>query len=252
MDFNFLKNVAADLRYLLDEWDQEVEVNSLRVSSSIVRRLLTESGGKGDLKKAWRMVGLDREPVIGTYTIEPILANYSGELWSPKIGSDLVQRYRKNGKVPLREMFNIIPGRNHLWFVIAGGAVFRGSSMKGISIAVDYGEHIVENEPITELTGLNGFINSPCIFVLGYTINRAELIRYVVNKMGGGHYDKKRNESKVQDRKFFLFDIFRDTFITRIFDPDMDVAYFELLSIGQSLVESEDVKKLSYEIDALI
>ena len=59
-DKHFVKIVAEDLNYLLNEWDQEISDDSLRRNSTVLRRLLVE----GDYSNAWRMIGLEKEPKI--------------------------------------------------------------------------------------------------------------------------------------------------------------------------------------------
>ena len=58
----FLRVVEADLRYLRDEWGNDIDDDSLRRNTPVLHRLLNED----HLGQAWRMVGIQKEPKILT------------------------------------------------------------------------------------------------------------------------------------------------------------------------------------------
>jgi hypothetical protein len=82
---------------------------------------------------------------------------------------------------------------------------------------------------------LTDFVNSPCVVVEGTTISRIELVKYVVNKLGGAHYDSKREKDYQR-----LLDYAGQHYAL----AGKNSVYFELLSIGQRLVKSPDIVKL--------
>jgi len=78
-------------------------------------------------------------------------------------------------------------------------------------------------------------------------VSRRELVQYVANKLGGTHIDTKRDFSKIKERKFALLDQVRE--MIRV--ADKNAIYYELLSIGQSLVQSDDIQTLRRKLTAL-
>jgi len=255
VDIGFLSNVAGDLEYLAEKWDQEIDINSLRVSSSVLRRLLTERGTRGNLIKAWRMVGLEGEPLIPTYNLYPILAWHVRELWAPSTKSELMDLFNIKGRLTEEEVKTIVPRSSHLVFAAPGGAEYKGAKMAACSVLIGWPDINKPDKAFPEIIRLCDFVKSPCLFVFGETITRSALTTYIVNKAGGAHYDRNRNMFKTQDRAFVLLDIFRATwrigFGRKGENRNIDPIYFELLSTGQSISNSYDVKKLREVIASL-
>ena len=96
--------------------------------------------------------------------------------------------------------------------------------------------------PIETLT-LANFMPSLCIFAQGKEISRRMLIQYVANKLGGAHWSPGRGKTK-QDMLFALLDQVSQNVIL----ADKNAVYFELLSIGQALVNSPDIQTLRKHI----
>lgn len=96
--------------------------------------------------------------------------------------------------------------------------------------------------PIETLT-LANFMPSPCIIAQGKEISRRILIQYVANKLGGAHWDPGRGKKK-KDMLFALL----DQVSQRISLADKNAVYFELLSVGQALVNSPDIQTLRKKI----
>jgi len=200
--------VAADLRFLKEEWDQEVGDDSLRRSSAVLRRLLIEN----ELGRAWRSVGMP------------------GKL-----------------QVSAVDLRNVIGDRvlTSIDFAHAGGGSYGGFRIAGLhktsSPAPEtWGSEMHRKPPGFPVRkfALTEFVESPCLIVAGTEITRGELVKYVANKLGGAHTDLRRDESKEFDRKCQLLDTHRIT--TRIVEKNS--VYYELLSIGQALVNSHDVQ----------
>jgi len=218
MNSYILKVVASDLKYLGEEWDQDIDDDSLRRSSNVLRMLLVD----GKLLEVWRSAGFDDQPQIVAPTLEEHLKRFRLE---------------------------------DIQLAQAGGAEFKGITVAAIFTL----STSLNQEQIKELYALGprvhtasyklaDFIESPCIIVEGIIITRRELVKYVANKLGGAHIDQRRDISKPQERKFVYLDKIRET---------MQVAgkpaiYYELLSIGQSLVRSDDIKRLRQRLDNLI
>ena len=66
-----VRTVASDLQYLKREWDQEVDDDSLRRSSTVLRRLLIY----GDDGHTWREAGFPKEPRVRATDLEAWLAD---------------------------------------------------------------------------------------------------------------------------------------------------------------------------------
>jgi len=207
-NFEIIKVVAEDLKYLMDEWDQEVSDISLRNTSTTLRRLISDD----HLGKAWRLLGLSKEPIISAISLDELLGTI-----------DLAHINQAN----------------------AGGAVFNNIQIQG---TFEYNpgasrEEILQNFQTKKNISpksfrLSEYCNSPCIILKGEKISRQELILYVSNKLGGSHFDPNRNLENDRERKFLLLDSYRDD--TKL--AGKDAVYYELLSIGQSIVKSSDIK----------
>jgi hypothetical protein len=64
-----LQIVSADLQYLRREWTQEIDDDSLRRSSTVLRLLLVPN----ELQRAWKDAGFAKEPRILTFTLTALL-----------------------------------------------------------------------------------------------------------------------------------------------------------------------------------
>ncbi len=134
-----LKYVAGDLNYLKDNWDQYAEQEILRMTSTTLRRLLTETHGKGTrhLIEAWESMGFEDEPSIKTYANSFFSSINQEEPWDQKIQNDLINEYNKTTDRPFTfgQIFAIIP-EDRAYFAVNGGAIFRefGISQSGFSL----------------------------------------------------------------------------------------------------------------------
>ena len=73
------------------------------------------------------------------------------------------------------------------------------------------------------------FLDAPAVIAEGRYVGRRAVIKYVANKLGGVHMETNRNDNdslleRGSSMKFL----------------DKPAVYFELLSIGQTLVNSDD------------
>lgn len=76
----------------------------------------------------------------------------------------------------------------------------------------------------------------------GHLISRHTVIKYVANKLGGAHHDKRRGTDK-ENLAFVLLDkVGRDMGLRLL---DKPAVYFELLAIGQALAKSPDLRKFA-------
>lgn len=204
MEEYLVKTVIEDLIYLRDSWDANVEESTIRRGSVILRRFLVQ----GELFKAWKTLNLERKPNLIAPNIDLIID-------------------------PINELTLVL--------IIAGGGTYKGieaaiSLMNKGSTALP----ISKDVPVTNYKfTLPEFINSTSIYIEGIKVTRQEVIQYVANKLGGAHIDFKR-QGKLKE-KFLKLDEKADMFqfkdITEL--KGLNAIYFELLSIGQLISNSE-------------
>ena len=208
---NLVKIVAEDLKYMKTQWDEEITDASLRISSGILRRLLVED----EYGNAWRtkIIGFVKQPSIIAVDSDQYMLNKEQDIKKIKIA-------------------------------VMGGAKYKGTIIQGFrfvnytksptNIAKDYErtKYLIENPRKYKL---NEFLDSTSCIIEGKKISRREIIQYVTNKKGGVHIDFKRNRQI--DKKFKLID---ESYSLAMVDKNY--IYYELLSIGQLLANSDDAK----------
>lgn len=217
MDSKYLVTIVkSDLQYLTDEWTQDIDDESLRRSSNVLRILLVDNA----LLHAWHHVGFKKQPKIKAPSLEYTLSYFD---------------------------------EDKIVFAQAGGAKFKGLEVRTV-VQLNYALSAKEVKHLYEATKdiqlkeywLNEFVEATCMVISGNIVNRRELIQYVANKLGGTHIDTKRDVGGKSERKhkkgqgFVVLDILYDT----IKIADKNAIFYELLSIGQSLINSEDIKLL--------
>ncbi len=150
-----IHTAVSDLKYLGDNWGKQVDNDTLRRESTILRRLLVN----GDLQKAWLALDLTHEPKI----IAPNL--------------DLVIQYRQGTR--------IVSG-------LAGGGEYDGVHAR-LAILNEGSVPInIPNEAKEFNYGLHSFVESTGIFLHRHKIKRKHIIKYVAEKLGGAHLDFER------------------------------------------------------------
>lgn len=211
-----LRIVFDDLAYLHETWDQTIEVNSLRVSSTILRRLLVE----GELQRAWKVAGFEREPKITAYSLTPHL------------------RFMKSTSRPVALAW-------------AGGAKVKGGQLSNMVLVHEYlsdeeTKTLSEIRDTEESLSLRAFIEAPSIVVKGEVIPRRVVIKYIVNTQGGAHVGDSKRVSEEERRQYRRLDEAKNSQ-----GGQYPVPFFELLSIGQALVRAEDITRLRQKIQEM-
>jgi hypothetical protein len=221
MDLELARIVAEDLGYLFVEWNQDIDDASLRRGSTVLRSLLID----GLLSKAARQVNRDirvMAPAIGQLFTEADLREY--------------------------EYFQ------------AGGAKYKGTTVQTVRLSrriYTAAERKASYDKLKDVTGsssvkLSEFLKQTSFVVKGVLINREEVIKYVANKLGGAHYDSARITLKETagvslDQKYALLDEVKNFTVA-----DKDAIYYELLSIGQRIVNSRDIRNLRKQLTHLL
>jgi len=202
-----LKIVREDLNYLENNWNDNATEDLLRISSTILRRLIVE----GMLQRAWKEHGNSKEPIIR----------------APHFGAMLATVYLK-----------------WLDYAVAGGGSSKGIRFRFFTkfnvknppkkISGKAGEISV----LSDFNfSLSEYKKSPCIYFRGTKITRLQLIRYICNTKGGAHFGKGKNaELKIYD----LLDRLND----ELKIANNQCVFYELLSMGQHLTSSVDIQKL--------
>lgn len=210
MDIELARMVAEDLDYLTKDWNQDIDDASLRRSSPVLRSLLSD----GMLAKIARA------------------ANKDIRIMAPILSKALTEE----------EL-------NKTIFFQAGGAKYNGTEIQSFSInqgaktleehkaAYDREKNVIgKSQPIK----LGLFLQQTSFIIEGIFINRDEVIKYVANKLGGTHYDPARKAGNALEEKYALLDTVR----TKYKLADKNTIYYELLSIGQIVVNSRDIQTL--------
>jgi hypothetical protein len=201
-----IRTVKSDLRYLRGEWNQDVDDDTLRRSSTVLRRLLVDN----ELQRAWKMSGAPKQPIVKALDINDAI-----------------------GDVPLEK----------IELAAAGGAHYKGARMAGIVMGPfvlteeQAKQRGSRREPVFTPMALNVFMAAPAIVAKSLLIPRHHVIKYVANKLGGAHYDADRASDTQEGLSHSRLDRIDALLL------DKPVVYFEILSAGQALVESDDIKR---------
>jgi hypothetical protein len=218
IDPNLLKTVNEDLGFLFTKWNQDIDDVSLRLTSTVLRRLLID-----------RILG--KAAGVFKMQIEIMAPIFSG----------------------LEHFGNL----KEIEFYQCGGAAYKGMSVQSVMMVnrvFDQQEITKMHQTGKEKGGksspikLSDFLKQPSFIIKGTLINREDVIKYVANKLGGAHYDNERKNDDDLERKYVLMDNVRNG--VRV--ADKNAIYYELLSIGRIFINSRDVHKLRKEIQKTI
>jgi len=219
MDRDLARVVSEDLDFLFNEWNQDIDDASLRRSSPVLRSLLVEG-------------------LLGHVAHQ---IDHDIRIMAPAIGRVVTE-------AELKECM----------FFQAGGAKYKGAVVQSITMiprAKSPEEIKASYERSKDVIGKNYpvklglFLKQPSFVVKGVLINREEVVKYVANKLGGAHYDSSRSVQKESDQvsleqKYALLDAVKNGMIT----ADKNAVFYELLSIGQRVVNSRDVRQLRKQL----
>lgn len=197
--------VAADLRFLREEWDESVDADSVRRTSPVLRRLLVHR----DLQRAWKASGLLKQPRVSAIAVEDIVAGL--ELRTVKFAC---AAEAASGGIDCSGM--ILHAR------ALGDDEIRASHLQG---SPKRREYLLEH-----------YLNSPCAIADGLPINRVTLIKYVAEKLGGDHFDSRRTAHR-SERAYTKL----DWSLANLQVAGKPVVLLELLAIGQAVANAPDI-----------
>lgn len=220
---DFLRTVKDDL-LLLRRLDFKRPLRSeVRVASSILRRLLYELM----LLNAWRLCSLPDEPRFNAVDLDSMLASVDAK---------------------------------YIHYGYAGGATTDGAQHKGhVLLEIPKAEIDAEGQdaviqriaakmgtPDMRAFTLSEFCASSCVASGAARVPRVAMVRYVANKLGGVHWDKRRSEwtDPVGSRQRLLDE-------AHLIVGRLPAPLYETLSIAQAVAESGDTMRLIEAIDTL-
>jgi len=210
----FVDTVASDLTFLREEWDEDIDDDSLRRSSAVLRILLVD----GAYGRAWRLVGLDKEPLLVAVDLDSVLAS---------------------------------PPRADITYAQAGGARYGGMEISPILI----GDGVLDDsdaqaldsylsQDFTREFGISSYTESDAIFGLGRRVKRREVIQYVANRLGGAHLELEGGHTTPQ-----AFDVLDE--LARMELAGKPAVYYELLATGQAVAASGGAGDFLAAVEAL-
>lgn len=240
--------VDEDLAYLIDEWVPSLDPPTLRRLSPVLRRLLVQ----GQYGRAWRTVGLSGEPWVSSTDLEAMLGTIDRRFVQMAFAPPgwTASRVMLEGSAQLEYHLPQPAETGDLMVVMMGydaglGPVYASVPRAEWNVLLarpsdELARKIQEGigRRVTRGMGLSGYLNSLAALVLGHEITRRDVISYVANKLGGAHFDPKREG----EAKFALLDkklaVYKPP--NR---PEATAVYAELLSIAETLSESSDASR---------
>lgn len=235
------KSVLEDLDWLWNEWwlgqPDGMTEGHLRRGSATLRALLVE----GVLQKAWLHYGFERQPRLAGPDIEAI-AGYHGLRLKLAVSCIAGGGRQKNLHVSFIGVFRV---DNPSTGVPA-------EAEKGFSLCVTCLPQIASEALGTSPLGalverlwyMSEYLESPGAVRKGQIIKRREAIEYFRNYIGGAHYDLSKAAKNAKTDVYEL----ADDLGGHVHADVRDGLYFELLSIGQSVARSGDVRALAERI----
>lgn len=146
----------------------------------------------------------------------------------------------------LHQAYILDPGRNYA-FALAGGAVINGTLMAGIGVLKDGMNLTPPTVPKIATIPLATYLESPGVVINGVSVSRRALIKWVATKLEDPDFDFLADESHEGRLQLLL-----DSEGSRHRINDIPLAYFELLSIGQTLITSPNVIRLGRRIEKFL
>jgi hypothetical protein len=209
-----LTTVASDLAYLDHEWTDDVDDETIRRNSNVLRVLLID----GWYGRGWRAAGKTREPSVSAIDLRDVFAVEDiGDVEYAQAGGG-----RSFGvNVPTPTVHN--------------------RAMKPEEILARYqrGRAALEQglRPHERWYMLTEFLESPSILANGRYVSRRLVVKYMANRLGGTHLGASgHDESQVFD------------FLDEVSEPywfaGRPTIHFEVLSIGQAIGRSADAREL--------
>lgn len=241
--YDLAKRVAEDLEHIRSTWSFEMPEAVLRRESVLLRRMLVED----EYARAWRAVGLSRQPMVRATSLDGFLGSvdrkYVAYAFAPlarRLTVDMQQLTIKSPSPQEGDLLITAPGYNQglgLVMILIPRAEADGKGAEALSQEVagnlggkrEWGTYAISD-----------LLRSPAALISGTTINRREIIKYVANRLGGAHGGGQRNpvEWQLLDSQWGLLE-------------HLNSCYLELLSIGLFFADSTDATRYIQEFSRI-
>lgn len=208
--YELYRIVADDITYLSEVWSKkDIKTADIRRSSSILRGLIVDNGG----------------------TLLKVAKDFGIEVRIPcPVNTETVRSLKKDAEL-------YICGNTEISGMTAAGMFARRGGGPPPGYAPEHPDQ-------RQMLSIGAFRNQTSAMWMGVEISREEIIKYVSNKLGGSHYDNKRNGT------LGLQYIALDRIRARMNIGHLDAIHYELLATGKFITESPDVKELIRVIEA--
>lgn len=235
---NQFRSVLEDIDWLWEEWwvgqPDALSAGALRRGSTSLHLLLVQ----GLLGKAWRACGFPKEPTLYAPDLIALAedADVKPENAACCIAGGGTQKGLRLSFVGGFRVDNPTTG------VPAEAEV--GFALKVVSVAGAAGPSTMQS-PLERLVErkwtVSEYLRSPSAIRLGQLISRRDIINYFRNYAGAAHHDLVDQGNGRDQTKYKLI-----AELEKCVTADVrDGLYFELLSIGQALATSPDVRELA-------
>ncbi|ESZ20032.1 hypothetical protein [Mesorhizobium sp. L2C084A000] len=233
--------VADDIEWFQKEWCVLYEPPSdadLRRGSAALRRLLVDN----TLQEAWRHYGFSDQPTVTGPDLKALLTEL---------------------KRPIQDVVSLIAGGatlNGIQLAMIGAAQVandktgvpadaeEGFAVEVFSVSRDARHGPADSSALVDLTEkswrLNAYLDAPGAVRRGTAFKRRDVIKFFANYAGGVHL---KGSKKTAGRKEEVYEHIAEL-EQKIQADTMDGLYFELLSIGQALGKSADLRALTAKI----
>lgn len=202
-DIKLLKIVYEDLCFLRDEWNDRIDPKTIRITGSLLRRLLVDD----KLQKAWNEINSKTQsPNFRIVDVDGVSGNFT---------SDEIE------------------------FILSGSAEYNGAYAENIMLIK--GNRKLLKTPVIKVP-LKKFSKATCVQIKHIKINNQELVRYVCNKLGGIHYDHERKNKGIEKKFKYLDYLLEKQTWVGIDILGLDPVRFQFLSIGQIISRSNDIR----------
>lgn len=228
--------VADDIEWFAREWCTlfvPPREEDIRRGSAALRRLLVEDA----LGNAWRHFGFERQPRLRGPNVRALLAHHN---------------------TPINRVVSLIAGGgtlNGLQMSLIGCARVDNPTT-GISADADEGFAVTtfhvsrdardgpSKEGLTDLVEEESYLSDYCQAIgairRGETLSRFNIIKYFANVVGGAHFDPEMARIKGDPTPYALL----RELDQKVQADLMEGLHFELLSIGQAIGRSPDLRLL--------
>ena len=219
MDYDLARLVSEHLDYLFDDWNQDIDEPSIRRNSVVLRSLLIDEGGQLNLlakqmKKVLRVMTPASTKLMNETELRKL---HFFQLGGAKQDQTIVESFssHKSSRTEQERLDSYKKTR----------------------------EVMGKSFPI----GIKPFLKQTSFAFDGVLVNREEVIKYVTNKLGGVHYDPRRKVDDALDQKYALLDELKGWQM-----GGKNGVYYEILSVGQRLINSRDIRRLRKELKQIL